>query len=781
MPPRLNKRQMRELQELEELERARAASSGGIDKLPEEGEVELEDEVSEGEEPVQQGKGGFGALLGDDADEPDEDDDDDAAAPTPAKKSKNKKKKKKAKSATPMPGDDDAPFPSTEPSTPAPAAEADSPALSKAARKKAKKKAASGGGGKGKKDEAKEEEDDGLDEIDRALKELAMKNKGREGEEENEAQAAAGKARVDPRWAAVKESFAIDPKHLDADAELRRMFGSKVIGSASPAARPSHLHARLANNPHHAASLRRAPSYLAVPEAGWPSPAGVVGLARYDGPEAADDPAGEWYTYVHAPGYKQAQLMFLEVLQQADGNRLWDVLAAQPYHVDALMQLSEMMAQQGDQGAANSHLTRALYALSAPLPPTFTSGSFRLPYSQIENRALFLGVARRVSSLVKRGTWRTAFEWAKIGLGVGGGADPVGMLCWIDFLAPKASQQEWFFKLIPTLEAAYPEMRITHYPGLAYANALCVRNDEEEKKDGNERSTAALKSAILRFPMVATLLSNALAFDLPPSMFSCRRAQPDGSFTNNPSYLLSLLSELYVARSSPLWKDPASVAWLQKTIRETAPSLDDSSLEDVQFGEELYAQGPWEKGVAPAGIIRAAFISDIPSVRPYLPPAARSGTSYSYDPLPPQSPSATYYNDAYFASLYATSSFRQRGARVAQRAPGGGGGGNAADLAAAMRDGLARLLGMGPEGPQVDLNPELRAQLLAELEALNGGGMPGGFGDEDEEEDEEWDDEEGPEGEEGEDAEGRQEQNVNLLGRLGALFGGGGGGGGAAQ
>ena len=81
-------------------------------------------------------------------------------------------------------------------------------------------------------------------------------------------------------------------------------------------------------------------------------------------------------------------------------------------------------------GAAATHLSRALYALSAPLPATFTSGNFRLPFSQIENRAFFLGLARQVAILHKRGTWRTGFEFAKIALGAGGGGDPVGMLCW---------------------------------------------------------------------------------------------------------------------------------------------------------------------------------------------------------------------------------------------------------------------------------------------------------------------------------------------------------------
>lgn len=102
-------------------------------------------------------------------------------------------------------------------------------------------------------------------------------------------------------------------------------------------------------------------------------------------------------------------------------------------------------------------------------------------------------------------------------------------------------------------------------------------------------------------------------------------------------------------------------------------------------------------------------------------------------------------------------------------------------MATAMRDQLAQLLGLGPQGPQVDLNPELRAQLLAELEQLEragAGGVPGGFPGEEEEDDEgEYTDEEWEEGEEQGDA--GAEQQAGFLGRLGALFGGGGGGGAA--
>jgi hypothetical protein len=53
----------------------------------------------------------------------------------------------------------------------------------------------------------------------------------------------------------------------------------------------------------------------------------------------------------------------------------------------------------------------------------------------------------------------------------------------IDFLAPKAGQNDWFHKLLSSLDAAYPNMRINNYPGLWFAKALVARNEEEEAKE----------------------------------------------------------------------------------------------------------------------------------------------------------------------------------------------------------------------------------------------------------------------------------------------------------
>lgn len=121
-----------------------------------------------------------------------------------AKKSKSKKKKKKP-SALSSAGGDSA-TPTSQPSTPG-------------SKKAGAKAGAAGDGGK-------KSADVEMDEIDRALAEIARKS----GAPPPPTAAEAGELKkVDEKWARVKEVYAFDPKFLDADAELRRMFGSKVV------------------------------------------------------------------------------------------------------------------------------------------------------------------------------------------------------------------------------------------------------------------------------------------------------------------------------------------------------------------------------------------------------------------------------------------------------------------------------------------------------------------------------------------------------------------------
>lgn len=421
-------------------------------------------------------------------------------------KRKSKPKKKKAKVVSPDPSSIDSP----SPSTPAPSS------AKKASNKSAKVVI------------PPQVPDDGLDDIDRALAEIAAANRSKNPSGTSTPSSAVlvvAPGKIDPKWVNLKETFAFDAKFLDADKELKRLFGSKIVsvslrelelrvdGSAkiaSSAPIRSNHHARFANNPHHVTSIKRTSTYLAIPEAGWIPLAAArngITLARSNDPESRAQDGSEWWTYVHSQEYKEGQMGFLEVLQQADGNRLWDLLESHPYQVDCLMQLSEMQVQQGDLGASSTALSKALYALSAPLPASFTSGNFRLSYSKIENRAFFLGISRKVNILLKRGTWRTGVLRTPSGRKLTMSQLASGpRLLWvqaairtrsvcsscmhyhaasaradvprIDFLAPKAKQDEWFLGMLESLPAAYPHMRVANYPGLAFAKALCLRNIE---------------------------------------------------------------------------------------------------------------------------------------------------------------------------------------------------------------------------------------------------------------------------------------------------------------
>lgn len=101
----------------------------------------------------------------------------------------------------------------------------------------------------------------------------------------------------------------------------------------------------------------------------------------------------------------------------------------------------------------------------------------------------------------------------------------------IDFLAPKSKQNDWFLSFLTKLPIAYPSINLESYPGLAYGKALCLRNIEEDKSQNDEKSTAALVSAIIRFPMVASLLYSTVGGNVPPKILSHRRAQVDGRYS----------------------------------------------------------------------------------------------------------------------------------------------------------------------------------------------------------------------------------------------------------
>lgn len=533
-----------------------------------------------------------------------------------------------------------------------------------------------------------------MDEVDRALAELKLKYGDEPAPQSGSSQAEASA----PRSAlAFRNLLSVDPKNLDADAELRRFFGSKVVRHLVQA--PAHPQIAAATptggNRRHAAALAKARYTLAKPKPTYPPPISLAGLnMREMDHEAVEDlydrrgweqtdPGEKWYTFEHSPAWREVERQFLGAVRShgelgfavhqltADPNELMALLQVYPWHVDTLLQMSEVYRLQSDIGAASDFAERALYAFDRCLMPGFNvqSGSCRLDFDFVENRPMFTALHRIISYLGRRGCWATAFNFAKLLFCLDPEGDPHGSALWLDFLAVKANQGSWLLSMLEMRETSRAAALWHGYPGMAWAKALALRQEEDGRKDKEHKeSTAALVQAMKTFPEVIVLLADKIGANIPNEARTKPLLQVEVGYTDSPTTLLHLLAHIYVARSEALWKEPKALAWLEKTVAATLPEIDDGAARAARAEAHAIAQTPRDLGAdgelaVPLNICRHVLCSESTSWLGFLPPVISRRAFNAYDPLPP-STAQTSYDAAYFDPVA-----RQLGAHVREAAP----------------------------------------------------------------------------------------------------------------
>ncbi|KAK9897024.1 DUF654-domain-containing protein [Cystobasidium minutum MCA 4210] len=734
---RRNRRQQEELEDLHAAARLNAA----VDQQASAPGDEEEDE----EYQPQASSSKFAALLAGGQDGADDDDDEEepATATQPSKSKKKRSKKKKSKPVATV--DDGGEDSNTGISTPADQSDAGqtTPAKSKSNKKKGKQKA---------KAEAEQPaEDDGLDEIDRALQQLGSHDTPGANPDQSASSTPVASSRI-------RSLLSVETNQLDADAELKRFFGAKVVASAE--VKPQVRGAR-AQNPHHALHRQFARGgILAKPKPNWPPAAfSKSGLSM----TLVEALAGETvWTFEHSKGYKEVTQMYLEAVSSMDPNQMMALLHVHPYHVETLLGLSDMAAQQGDPGMSQDFLDRALYAFEKAFAPSFNiqNGNVRLDFSRIESRGFYRALEKRINSMSRRGTWRTLFEHSKLLYALSPFDDPYGALLFLDFTAPKARQYSWFIDFMEELPRTLSQvghqgvahLEVDSFPGLHYAKALSLWHKEEDAKESHERSTSELQRAIMRYPLVSYLLLQKLQLSIPKELAGLSNAQPESGFSSKPSYIIQLLSHLYVHRSDTLWAEPEVKDWLQQTLRTMTPLFEDSKNPHVLFGQRLWYESMYPKNAVPQGILRHVLVSDIQPLRSFLPHSVLNSMSFTFDPLPP----GPGFDDAYFKSMYEGS--KQSG----NRRTGIAGANNTRGDQGDFIQRLMQYLQSGANGQGLD--PDTEAAVVAQLEQLAGardeGVLPGNFpGVEDEDSDD------------AEDEGRRTEHNAPNQGLMGLLRG----------
>ena len=146
------------------------------------------------------------------------------------------------------------------------------------------------------------------------------------------------------------------------------------------------------------------------------------------------------------------------------------MLNTYPFHIDAMLQLSDICKMGEDVQMATELIERALFAMESAFHPLFNLavGTSRLDYKRQENRSFFIALFRHLNFVGARACYRTALEFAKMILSLDPD-DPVGILLLIDFYAIRAQQYKWFVSLYDELE---PSKNLSQLPNWAYSIAV---------------------------------------------------------------------------------------------------------------------------------------------------------------------------------------------------------------------------------------------------------------------------------------------------------------------
>ncbi|KZT67039.1 DUF654-domain-containing protein [Daedalea quercina L-15889] len=605
MAPRMNRRQLREQEELAALEIAKAKDET------------LEAEESEAELP-QPGKSAGGGF---------------AAVSSPHQK----KKKKHAGTESPA-----APTPPPEVSQVRAQDEA-SPTPSPSRSKKEKKAA--------KKQKAREQKDD-RDDVDKALAELSIKYPDLQ---QVMASASASPA-AHSASTALASLLSVSVQNLDAEAELRKFFGSRVISAAKSSDAGSSKRAAAA-----AARLKsQAKATLARPKDNWWPANHRQGLSsrqytqedeeKMRGRHAWSTLLGEKvWTVEYSKKYRGVTLAFMQTVMSGDPAGFNQILGQMPYHADTLLQMSEVYFHREEHSTAADMIDRALFGYERAFLGTsfnFTTGVNRLDFDRVENRPFFLAVHRQISDLQGRGCVRTSFEFSRLLYSLDPWTDPHGALLHLDYLALKAGMGQWlldvwdFFSKVRDDDGFRNRLRPTVLPGWAYSRALALYVDEEAKGGVRDhaQSTAALAEAILAFPSIVPVLADKTDISLSASArgHSAFRVYPDASsLSTSSASILHLLSHLYAQRSSPLWKIPERASWFAQTVNASLSSLPPSY--DTTQPAYLGFVALYSRPEMAYGVYRHAIVNESTCRRlfGFIPREVTNAKHLACDPLPP--------------------------------------------------------------------------------------------------------------------------------------------------
>lgn len=232
--------------------------------------------------------------------------------------------------------------------------------------------------------------------------------------------------------------------------------------------------------------------WLVNPKEHWP-PIGKLGLSMKLVKTTKE--GHQHFAYQHSQTYQNIEKKFLEAVESLDPDNIVAIANEHPYHVDTLIQLSDICKLSEDLAMAAELIERALYSLESTFHPLFNlaKGNMRLDYKQQENRAFYITLFKHLMYVGQRACYRTALEFCKLILALDPEEDPLAIVLLVDFYALRSREFTWFLEFVQQLD---PKRNLSALPNIAYSKSYALFQMSDPTAD------ECLQEALLMFPSV---------------------------------------------------------------------------------------------------------------------------------------------------------------------------------------------------------------------------------------------------------------------------------------
>ncbi len=334
-------------------------------------------------------------------------------------------------------------------------------------------------------------------------------------------------------------------------------------------------------------------------------------------------------------------------------------------------------------------------------------GKARLDFRRPENRQFWLAGYHYLRSLLRKGTFRTALEWAKL-LYALDPKDPYAMRHYIHFLAIRAYESKWVLDFLENMQNGDEQHPDFKYIQQSRVLARLQTGDVETAKK-------ELEEGIQTVPWLYCALFQELGLDAPPSIWGI----------NAESDARSFWVKLYTYLAKDLWNNTQAISLLQQVTKGMG-KVDVSSL-------------PADDAPPDLGAARLAYLEGQTGLIGLAPRELLDRQpNYEFDPMPPLEEENIFTREGtqlpWKDSRGETTDelMRMRNALAIQHAArdpgagGGGGGGGAAAMGGAMPQGFAAQQGFADDSDgDYESDEELRRDLEEHARRANEPGFLG--------------------------------------------------------